>query len=82
MTSSVNPKPIGTGDPDTDPLGLGQGALVDADLPAETARLRALHVEQFGARGALPVGPVPLALLSLFRHAPCLPGEPNAQPHP
>ena len=78
MTSSINPKPAGTGDPEIDSLCLGRGALVDADIAEEAARLRALHVEQLGAR-ALPAGPVPLALLSLFRHAPC-PGEPNAQP--
>lgn len=80
--SSVNTKHAGTDDPEIDPLWLGQGALVDADILKEAARLHALYVEQLGAQASLLAGHVPQALLSLFRHTPYAAGEPNAQPRP
>ena len=69
------------GDPEIGPLGFGQGALVDADILREATGLRALHAAQ--EQGSHFAGAqAPRALLSLFRHAARILGEPNVLPRP
>ena len=78
--------PVDVGDPDNGPLCFVQGALADADITQEAARLRALHAAQEREQGhdtrhLAGAGQSPRALLSLFRHAARTHGESNV-PHP
>ena len=78
--------PVDFGDSGNGPLCFVQGALADADITQETARLRALHAAQereqgHGPRQLAGAGQSPRALLSLFRHVARTHGESNVS-HP